>query len=168
MPQGRTGVICVYRTRQLAHRAAAAAQRAGADPTTIRVGGVTLHVRSYDSDPMGAIEPPLKHAPKPTAFNKAMSNAIVPATWVGWLVGACVASPIALLHFGGLNAAVRVALVALIGGAAGSAFGFSLAARVGVSGTKNQGISVAVDDAPSDAIDAMRALHPISFDMIDS
>ncbi|MCU1429116.1 MAG: hypothetical protein JWL83_3116 [Actinomycetia bacterium] len=161
----QTGVIGVFPTERQARAAAAAAQRAGADPAEIRVGDHRDHVTSLQNDGLHTVEVQvLESTVRP--FTMEMWNAILPATVIGCVLGAIVALPGAMVHFGGLVLWGRMVIVAIVGAALGSVIGFERGATY--SGRRSmpipspeRGVTVAIDDASPSEVDALRSLQPI-------
>jgi hypothetical protein len=172
MAQRRTGVIGVFPSEREAQEAARAAQRAGADPSVIRIGDRSDHVTSLQAEMHDEMEQSVMGPGNVGPFTKEMSKAMVPATVIGMIVGALVGLPFAAIHFGGLDAWARILIVVLVGAAVGATVGFQIGGMYGAKRPEEplgaeRGVTIAIDDAPPGAIDALKAMHPIRLDTVE-
>src|SRR5690348_15487665 len=161
MAERHTGVIGVFSTPQVARVAAAAAQRAGADPSVIRIAGRNDDVLPFDADIVDA--EPVRVVPEQTRLPTGdMTNTLVPCTVAAGTAGALCAMPFASMQFSGIGWWGRLMIVAIVGASIGANLGFVLGARrTRYQLSHGLGITVAIDDPPPGAIEALRALQPI-------
>jgi uncharacterized membrane protein len=105
-------------------------------------------------------------------FTKEMSKAMVPATIIGAIVGAVIALPFAAIGFFDLDLWARLLILVVVGAAVGATFGFQLGGMYGAKRPEEplgaeRGVTIAIDDAPPPAIDALQAMHPIRLDLVE-
>src|SRR5690348_795494 len=125
----RTGLIGVFHNEHDAREAAAVAERAGADPSMIRIGNRDDHVTSLQTEMFDEVEQSVMGPGNVGPFTKEMSKAIVPFTVIGAIVGAFLALPFAAIDFGGV--VFRLAIVVVVGAAVGALVGFQLGGMYG-------------------------------------
>jgi hypothetical protein len=169
MAQPRTSVIGVFPTRDDAWAAAEAAQRAGARPAAIRVASRDDKKRELQAEMLEEQEQSIMGPGNVGPFTREMQRAMLPLTIIGLVVGAVIALPIAVVEFGGFTWWGRMVLVAVVGGVIGAAVGFLFGGMYGARRPEEplateRGVTVAVDDAPATAIEALRARHPLRLD----
>jgi hypothetical protein len=164
-----SGVIGVFSTEEDARRAAEAAQSAGADPSTIRIGDERDRIRETEAEMLDEVDTSVMGPGNIGPFTKEMQKAIVPLTIIGGVVGTLLALPFAAIQFGEFEVWARLLILGVCGAAVGSVVGFQIGGAFGARRPEERlaserGVTVAVDDAPPQAIDALRALHPIRLD----
>jgi hypothetical protein len=172
MAQRRTDVIGVFPSEQRARAAADVARRAGADPSEIRIGDRGDEIRELHGQMRDEMEHTVMGPGNVGPFTKEMSAAMVPLTILFGIIGVVVALPFAAIHFGGFPVWGRMLIVGVCGGAVGAVVGFQLGGMYGARRPEEplaveRGVTVAIDDAPQSAIDALRAMHPIQLDTFD-
>jgi hypothetical protein len=168
----RTSVIGVFPSREEARAAAAAAQRAGADPAAIRLADREDRVRVLEAEMQDEVDTSLMGPGNVGPFTKEMQRAILPLTIVGLVVGAVLALPLAAIHFADIAAWGRVLIVVVVGAAIGAVVGFQFGGAYGARRPEEKlagerGVTIAIDDAPASAVDALRAMHPIRLDAFE-
>jgi hypothetical protein len=172
MAQRRTDVIGVFETEADARRAAEAAKLAGADPAVIRIGDRQDRLHELQGEMFDEMEHTVMGPGNVGPFTKEMTRAMVPLTIGLGFVGALIALPFAAIEFGDLPLWGRLLIVAVCGGAVGSLVGFQLGGMYGARRPEEplaveRGVTLAIDDAPDSAIDALKAMRPIQLDAFD-
>jgi hypothetical protein len=172
MAQPRTNVIGVFPTRDDAWAAAEAAQRAGARPAAIRVASRDDNVRELQAEMLEEQEQSIMGPGNVGPFTREMQRAMLPLTIIGLVSGAVIALPLAAIEFGGFTWWGRLALVAVVGGVVGAGVGFLFGGMYGARRPEEplateRGVTVAIDDAPPSAVDALRARRPLRLDAFE-
>jgi hypothetical protein len=168
----QTGVVGVFRDEGSAHEAAAAARRAGASPSVIRVGDPRDRIVALRADMTEELETTLMGPGSVGPFTKEQTDAMVPLTIIFGIVGALVALPFAAFEFGDFPTWGRLVVLAIVGAAFGSLIGFQIGGMYGARRPEEprpveQGVTVAIDVAPGPAVDVLRSMHPLQLDAID-
>ncbi len=172
MAQVRTSVIGVFRSREDADAAARAAQRAGAHPAAIRVASRDDEVRELQAEMLHEQETSIMGPGNVGPFTREMQRAMLPLAIIGFVVGAVVALPLAAIEFADFALGGRLLLVAVVGGVVGALVGFLFGGMYGARRPEEplateRGVTVAIEDASPDAIEALRARRPIRLDAFE-
>jgi hypothetical protein len=172
MAPRRTDVIGVFPDEQRAREAAEVAQRAGADPSVIRIGDRNDRIKELQGEMLDEVEHTVMGPGSVGPFTKEMSKGIVPLTIALGIAGALVALPFAAIDFGGLPLWGRLLILAVCGGAVGSVIGFQIGGMYGAQRPEEplpveRGVTIAIDGAPPSAIDALKAMQPIQLGTFD-
>jgi hypothetical protein len=171
MAQRGTGVLGVFADQDAARRAAEAAKRAGANPSGIRVGDPNDRVTALRADMLDEVENTIMAPGNVGPFTREQAKAIVPLTFILGAIGVLIAVPFAFIEFFGLAFWARLLILAVVGGAVGSVVGFQIGGMYGARRPEErlppeEGVTLAIDDAPERAIDVLKSMRPLQLDAV--
>jgi hypothetical protein len=172
MPEQPLRFVAVYRSEEAARRAAAVAERAGADAGAMRVGEPLDRVASVEGEMREEMDRTLAGPGNFGPFTPRMAKGMTLGTVVGGAVGLVVALPAGAIEFGGWPLWARLLVVAIVGAIVGGTVGWIVGGGFGAERPDDalaaeQGYPVSVP-ATREVEAALKATHPLRIDLVDA